>query len=203
MITQLMGQNDLVDLDFENEMMKVPSIKRTQVNMAVLTSWYQELTSTAVQDDLPSKLRGSPQKVAGYTCKDVTSCKAMASPHKTMASPRKTMASPRKTIASPRKIMVSPNKTIASPRKTVAVPCKIMESTCRTMESPSKSKKSPAKKMKLSNEPSLPKRGLRPPLVVILEDVESFPANILHDLILICRYVYCMSVSFDCMRDLS
>ncbi|XP_069176333.1 origin recognition complex subunit 3-like [Procambarus clarkii] len=41
MITQLMGQNDLVDLDFEDEMMKVPSIKRTQVNMAVLTSWYQ------------------------------------------------------------------------------------------------------------------------------------------------------------------
>nr|XP_045593094.1 origin recognition complex subunit 3-like [Procambarus clarkii] len=61
-----------------------------------------------------------------------------------------------------------------------------MESTCRTMESPSKPKKSPAKKMKLSNEPSPPKRGLCPPLVVILEDVESFPANILHDLILIC-----------------
>nr|XP_053649620.1 origin recognition complex subunit 3-like [Cherax quadricarinatus] len=270
MITQLMGQNDLVDLD--DEVVIGPSIKRRQINMTVLTSWYKECTDVLMQEKNSSKLRGSTQKATilcnDETCKAVTSPrkavasprKAVASPHKAVASPRKAVASPRKTVASPCKAVASPCKAVASPRKAatslckavasphkavtsqfkavasplkamasphkamvspckaVASPCKAVASphkamssslmaiasphktvgsSCKEMGSPSIAMKSfsnngsPQKKIKLSKETSLPIEDDHQPLVVILEDVESFPMNVLHDLILICSEHHC------------
>ncbi|KAK8728474.1 hypothetical protein OTU49_008966 [Cherax quadricarinatus] len=228
MITQLMGQNDLVDLD--DEVMIGPSIKRRQINMTVLTSWYKECTDVLTQEKNSSKLRGSTQKATilcnDETCKAVTSPrkavasprKAVASPHKAVASPRKAVASPRKTVASPRKAVASPHKAVTSQFKAVASPLKAMASphkamssslmaiasphktvgsSCKEMGSPSIAMKSfsnngsPQKKIKLSKETSLPTEDDHQPLVVILEDVESFPMNVLHDLILICSEHHC------------
>lgn len=99
----------------------------------------------------------------------------------------KVRSSPRKALGSSQKVKVSPNKFMGSPQKS-------MESPRKSVKRYLRSNGSPRKKMKLVHEPCLPRKGHQPPLVVILEDVESFPANVLHDLILICRYVTRFSV---------
>lgn len=72
-----------------------------------------------------------------------------------------------------------PVKGLASSRKDAA-------NTVSEREESSPSGKSPRKKMKLSEKPCANKLHTSP-LVVILEDVESFPSSVLNDLILICR----------------
>lgn len=41
MISQLMGQNAVMDPDSVDEMASGPSVKRAQCNMSVLTAWYK------------------------------------------------------------------------------------------------------------------------------------------------------------------
>lgn len=83
--------------------------------------------------------------------------------------------------------MQSPQKTTASPRKNPGSPRKGMGSPRKSASSPLKSESSPPKKMKTNCGAAVSR--VQQPLVIIFEDVESFPTNILHDLILICRYV--------------
>ncbi|KAG7175800.1 Origin recognition complex subunit 3-like, partial [Homarus americanus] len=177
MISQLMGQNGFVDPEFEDEIITGPSIKRAQFTMAVLTSWYKEIISAEDTRESTSKSHGSPRKRAGCSHKD------MGSPYKPVGSPYKPVGSPRKTMGSPRKPMGSPRMPKGSPRKPMGFQSRDMKSV--------KDFGSPEKRMRLNDEPRLPRGGYHPPLVVILEDVENFPANVLHDLILICSEHRC------------
>ncbi|XP_071522018.1 origin recognition complex subunit 3 [Panulirus ornatus] len=89
------------------------------------------------------------------------------------------------------KLRGSPRKVVESPHKAKASPNKCRESPRKSRECSLKSGGPPRKKMKLREEPCLPRKGSHSPLVVILEDVESFPADVLRDLILICREYCC------------
>ncbi|XP_063599512.1 origin recognition complex subunit 3-like [Penaeus indicus] len=157
MISQLMGQNAVMDPDSLDEVASGPSVKRAQCNMSVLTAWYKGLVGDKTLESTPPRSsKGSPLK-----------------------SPRKSMESPRKTTGSPRKNPGSPRKSIGSPRKSAS--------------SPLKSEGSPPKKMKSNGGAAVSRT--QQPLVIIFEDVESFPTNVLHDLILICSE-HCSELPF-------
>ncbi|ROT85018.1 putative origin recognition complex subunit 3-like [Penaeus vannamei] len=157
MISQLMGQNSVMDPDFVDEVASGPSVKRAQCTMSVLNAWYKDLVEDKTLESTPPRpSKGSPQK----------------SPRKSMQSPQKTTASPRKNPGSPRKGMGSPRKSASSPLKSESSPPKKMKTNCGAAVS-----------------------RVQQPLVIIFEDVESFPTNILHDLILICSE-HCSELPF-------
>lgn len=87
--------------------------------------------------------------------------------------------SPPKSDSDGQVIAKMPKKGLASSRKDAA-------NTVSERVRRSPSGKSPRKKMKLS-EKAYASNCHTLPLVVILEDVESFPSSVLNDLILICR----------------
>ncbi|KAK8381467.1 hypothetical protein O3P69_018502 [Scylla paramamosain] len=100
-------------------------------------------------------------------------------------SPIKATQSPRKRAypSSPRKkpFPGSPSKLSRSPVKRA-----LSGSPSKTERDPQEVEGSPRKKIKSSIISQLPERSSKPPLVVILEDLESFHPRVLSDLVLIC-----------------
>ncbi|KAK3870240.1 hypothetical protein Pcinc_024504 [Petrolisthes cinctipes] len=104
--------------------------------------------------------------------------KELSSSSAEKSSPTKSGSCGQMTARTPKKALASPCKALGSPKKNIAYPMSERAGS-------SHSGKSPRKRMKLSEKPCFNKYHTLP-LVVILEDVESFPSNVLNDLILIC-----------------
>ncbi|KAG0725663.1 Origin recognition complex subunit 3 [Chionoecetes opilio] len=97
-------------------------------------------------------------------------------------------SSPRKAKKEPPGYTRSPTKTPCSPSKGNRSPTKRTHpSSSRKADKDTQANEgSPSKRIKSNIIASLPERSDKPPIVIILEDLESFPPRVLNDLVLIC-----------------
>lgn len=173
-----------------------PKVKRRQCTMATLSTWYKTQIAPEEEDPRhsepnattqpfpksPSK-RGFPISPSKKSLPSSPSKKGLSSPSKRgfpKSPSKKGFGSPSKRgLNSPSKIgLSSPTKSSPGKRPLAGSPSKA-DRGGQGCEG------SPVKRMRSGVLSGL-KRSSRPPLVVILEDLESFQPRVVNDLILIC-----------------